>query len=85
MSSCSFPTSTASSTDEEDEDHPTVVHIAKLYHTPDAQDFFAFGRVMCGVVKKGMRLKVLGEGYSPEDEEDMSFCEVEGVWIGESR
>lgn len=64
---------------------PTVVHITKLYHTADAQDFRAFGRVMSGVVRKGMEIKVLGEGYSPEDEEDMAKVEIEDVWIGESR
>lgn len=68
-----------------DPEGPTVVHISKLYHTADAQDFRAFGRVMSGTVKKGMQLKVLGEGYSPEDEEDMVRGEVEDVWISESR
>jgi 116 kDa U5 small nuclear ribonucleoprotein component len=68
-----------------DPEGPTVVHISKLYHTADAQDFRAFGRVMSGTVKKGMQLKVLGEGYSPEDEEDMARNEVAGLWISESR
>ena len=64
---------------------PTMVQITKLYHTTDAQGFRAFGRVMSGVVSKGMQVKVLGEGYSPEDEEDMMKAVVEAVWIGESR
>lgn len=63
----------------------TMVHITKLYHTADAQSFRAFGRVMSGVVKKGMEVKVLGEGYSPEDEEDMMTAVVDDVWIFESR
>ncbi|KAF8522811.1 P-loop containing nucleoside triphosphate hydrolase protein [Gautieria morchelliformis] len=66
-------------------DGPTIVHITKLYHTTDAQSFRAFGRVMSGTVRKGMELKVLGEGYSPEDEEDMVKAVVEDVWIAESR
>ena len=66
-------------------DGPTVVHITKLYHTTDAQSFRAFGRVMSGIVRKGMEVKVLGEGYSPEDEEDMVKAVVEDVWIAESR
>ncbi|KAF8588316.1 Calreticulin-domain-containing protein [Ramaria rubella] len=66
-------------------DGPTMVHITKLYHTTDAQSFRAFGRVMSGTVRKGMELKVLGEGYSPEDEEDMVKAVVEDVWIYESR
>lgn len=68
-----------------DADGPTVVHITKLYHTEDAQDFRAFGRVMSGTVRRGQVVKVLGEGYSPEDEEDMVVQEVEQVLINESR
>lgn len=64
---------------------PTVVHITKLYHTSDAQDFRAFGRVISGVVNKGMVVKVLGEGYSPEDEEDMVKVGVEDIWIASAR
>ncbi|KAF8510411.1 P-loop containing nucleoside triphosphate hydrolase protein [Hysterangium stoloniferum] len=66
-------------------DGPTMIQITKLYQTTDAQSFRAFGRVMCGTVRKGMELKVLGEGYSPEDEEDMVKAVVEDVWIYQSR
>ena len=66
-------------------DGPLVVQIAKLYHTTDAQSFRAFGRVISGTVRKGMSVKVLGEGYSPEDEEDMVKCQIEDIWISESR
>ncbi|KIR29756.1 U5 small nuclear ribonucleoprotein component [Cryptococcus deuterogattii 99/473] len=64
---------------------PTVVHVTKLYHTADAEQFRAFGRVMSGTVKVGQVVKVLGEGYSLEDEEDMINAIVEGVMIDESR
>ena len=64
---------------------PVMVQIAKLYHTTDAQEFRAFGRVISGTVRKGMDVKVLGEGYSPEDEEDMVRAQVEGIWVSESR
>jgi len=66
-------------------DGPTMVQVTKLYHTTDAQSFRAFGRVMSGTVRRGMALKVLGEGYSPADEEDMARAVVEDVWIAESR
>ncbi|KAF4606241.1 hypothetical protein EYR38_000290 [Pleurotus pulmonarius] len=66
-------------------DGPVMIHVAKLYHTTDAQSFRAFGRVMSGTVKKGMDMKVLGEGYSPEDEEDMMKTVVDDIWISESR
>lgn len=68
-----------------DADGPVMVHVAKLYHTTDAQSFRAFGRVMSGTLRKGTPIKVLGEGYSPEDEEDMMTATVENLWISESR
>ena len=62
-----------------------MVQIAKLYHTTDAQSFRAFGRVLSGTVRKGMAIKVLGEGYSPEDEEDMMKVNVDDIWLSEAR
>ncbi|KAJ7922820.1 hypothetical protein B0H13DRAFT_2230372 [Mycena leptocephala] len=68
-----------------DAEGPVMVQVTKLYQTTDAQSFRAFGRVMSGTVRKGMEIKVLGEGYSPEDEEDMMKATVEDIWISESR
>ncbi|KAF7302667.1 Tr-type G domain-containing protein [Mycena chlorophos] len=68
-----------------DPDGPVMVQITKLYQTTDAQSFRAFGRVLSGTLRKGMDVKVLGEGYSPEDEEDMMKATVEDIWISESR
>ncbi|KAK1925362.1 P-loop containing nucleoside triphosphate hydrolase protein [Papiliotrema laurentii] len=68
-----------------DPEGPTVVHVTKLFHTSDAQDFRAFGRVMSGTVRRGQSVKVLGEGYSLEDEEDMVNAVVESLLIDESR
>jgi U5 small nuclear ribonucleoprotein component len=68
-----------------DSQGPTVVQITKLYHTSDAQEFRAFGRVMSGTVRRGQVVKVLGEGYSLEDEEDMITAVVDSVLIDESR
>ena len=68
-----------------DPNGPVTVQIAKLYHTTDAQSFRAFGRVISGTLKKGLEVKVLGEGYSPEDEEDMVKATVEDLWISQAR
>lgn len=68
-----------------DPDGPIMVQVTKLYHTTDAQSFRAFGRVMSGTLKKGVEVKVLGEEYSPEDEEDMMRATVEDLWISEAR
>ncbi|TRM61561.1 P-loop containing nucleoside triphosphate hydrolase protein [Schizophyllum amplum] len=70
---------------ESDASGPVMAQVGKLYHTTDAQSFRAFARVFSGTLKKGMQLKVLGEGYSPEDEEDMLKATVEDIWISESR
>src|SRR5438105_3928918 len=66
-------------------DGPLMVHIVKLYPKADCSAFDAFGRVFSGTVREGATVKVLGEGYSLEDEEDMTVKEISKVWIGESR
>ncbi|KAJ9094903.1 hypothetical protein QFC19_007759 [Naganishia cerealis] len=66
-------------------DGPAIVHISKLYHTADAQTFRAFGRVMSGTIRQGQLVKVLGEGYSPDDEEDMVTQSIDNIWLNESR
>ncbi|KAF9056032.1 P-loop containing nucleoside triphosphate hydrolase protein [Panaeolus papilionaceus] len=68
-----------------DPNGPVMVQISKLYHTTDAQSFRSFGRVISGTLRKGMSIKVLGEGYSPEDEEDMMTAIVDDLWISEAR
>jgi len=68
-----------------DADGPLSIHITKLYHASDAQSFRAFGRIMSGTLKRGVRVKVLGEGFSPEDEEDMVKAVVDEIWISQSR
>ena len=68
-----------------DQDGPLVVQVTKLFHTPDASGFYSFGRVMSGTVKSGQQVRVLGEGYTIDDEEDMTISTVSDVWIAESR
>lgn len=64
---------------------PLLVQVTKLYPTADAGAFRALGRVLSGTVAPGQRVKVLGEAYTPEDEEDMALAEVEHVYVGETR
>lgn len=66
-------------------DGPLIISVAKLYQTTDAQEFRAFGRILSGTVKIGDRVRVLGEGFSQDDDEDSTLANVEGVWINESR
>ncbi|KAJ4015216.1 hypothetical protein NW752_006668 [Fusarium irregulare] len=68
-----------------DQDGPLVVHITKLFNTSDAKSFHSFGRVLSGTVRPGMQVRVLGEGYSLDDEEDMAMANIAEVFIGETR
>jgi len=65
---------------------PLMMHIVKLYPTHDGQSFSAFGRIYSGTVKPGDQVKVLGEGYSPdEDSEDMTVATISAVSIPRGR
>lgn len=66
-------------------DGPLLVQVAKLFPTTDASEFRALGRVLSGTIARGDTIKVLGEGYSQDDEEDMALETVADVWIAESR
>lgn len=67
------------------QDGPLVIQISKLFNTSDATGFHSFGRVMSGTARPGMQVRVLGEGYSIDDEEDMTMATISDVWIAESR
>lgn len=47
--------------------------------------FDAFGRVYSGKIQTGQAVRVLGEGYSPDDEEDMTVKEVTKLWVYQAR
>ncbi|KAK9906659.1 hypothetical protein WJX75_005709 [Coccomyxa subellipsoidea] len=64
---------------------PLVIHIAKLFPKTDVSAFDALGRILSGTVKPGDRVRVLGEAYTPEDEEDSAVAEVTRVWVYQAR
>ncbi|MEO1777116.1 MAG: EF-Tu/IF-2/RF-3 family GTPase, partial [Pseudomonadota bacterium] len=64
---------------------PLMVNVVKLYSTPDGTAFHALGRVFSGTLRPGEQVKVLGEAYSLDDEEDMAVCEVTGLSLGQGR
>ncbi|RYP45767.1 hypothetical protein DL768_007943 [Monosporascus sp. mg162] len=68
-----------------DQDGPLVVYVTKLFSAPDAKKFFSLGRVMSGIARPGMQVRVLGEGYSLDDEEDMAMATITSVYIAETR
>ena len=68
-----------------DPEGPLQVMIAKLFPKGDCSAFDALGRVMSGTLKKGQRVRVLGEAYSPDDEEDCVVKTVTDLWVYQAR
>ncbi|KAK8964842.1 hypothetical protein KSP40_PGU010281 [Platanthera guangdongensis] len=64
---------------------PLMVNVTKLYPKSDCSVFDAFGRVYSGTIRSGQTVRVLGEGYSPDDEEDMTVKEVTKLWVYQAR
>ncbi|KAG0742649.1 hypothetical protein G6F57_010562 [Rhizopus arrhizus] len=68
-----------------DADGPLMIHVTKLFNNEESTGFQAFGRVFSGSIKRGQIVRVLGESYTVDDEEDMAMQKVEYTWIYESR
>src|SRR5271156_3674114 len=68
-----------------DQDGPLVIQITKLFNTADASRFHAFGRIMSGTARANQQVRVLGEGYTLDDEEDMTAATISDTWIACSR
>ncbi|KAL4883611.1 P-loop containing nucleoside triphosphate hydrolase protein [Aspergillus karnatakaensis] len=68
-----------------DPDGPLVVIVTKLLASADASRFNALGRIMSGTARPGLQVRVLGEGYTPDDEEDMVNATISDTWIAETR
>jgi U5 small nuclear ribonucleoprotein component len=64
---------------------PLMVQVTKLYPKADCSVFDSFGRVVSGTIRTGQSVRVLGEGYSPDDEEDMAVKEVTKLWVYQAR
>ncbi|KAJ1460268.1 P-loop containing nucleoside triphosphate hydrolase protein [Pelagophyceae sp. CCMP2097] len=64
-----------------DADGPLMLHVVKLYSTPDGLSFLAYGRVYSGRVRAGQKVEVLGEAFSSEDTEDARTTTVTGVSV----
>ncbi|CAD2097832.1 U5 small nuclear ribonuclear protein, putative [Plasmodium vinckei lentum] len=62
-----------------------MVYIIKNYHRPECLVLDLFGRVMCGTLKKGQTVRILGEGYTLDDDEDMISRVITHLWIYEGR
>ena len=68
-----------------DADGLLMVNVTKMYHKPDCENFDAFGRVLSGTLRVGQQVKVLGETYTLDDQEDSSTRTVSRLWLHQSR
>jgi 116 kDa U5 small nuclear ribonucleoprotein component len=66
-------------------DGPLIVQVTKLYSSSDARTFQAFGRVMSGTMQKGDKVRVLGEGYSLDNEEQSEDETVGDLFLSGGR
>jgi U5 small nuclear ribonucleoprotein component len=62
-----------------------MIQTVKNYHRPDCNAFDVFGRVLSGTVFRGDRVKILGESYSLDDDEDMAIREIANLWVYQGR
>ncbi|KAJ2359477.1 hypothetical protein GGF43_000096 [Coemansia sp. RSA 2618] len=68
-----------------DPEGPLVVAVAKQYPSSDASQFYTLGRIFSGHIEVGQKVRVLGEGFAPGDDEDMALATVDDAWIYCSR
>lgn len=64
---------------------PLVLHVAKLFPKQDCSRFDTYGRIISGTIRPGDKVRVLGESFTPEDEEDSCVAEVTGLWVYQGR
>jgi 116 kDa U5 small nuclear ribonucleoprotein component len=68
-----------------DSDGPLVVEITKLFTAPDVKAFHAFGRILSGTATADQPIRVLGEGFTLEDEEDAVNSTITATHLACSR
>uniref|UniRef100_T1IZK0 Elongation factor EFG domain-containing protein n=1 Tax=Strigamia maritima TaxID=126957 RepID=T1IZK0_STRMM len=64
---------------------PLMINTTKQYPTLDATCFHVFGRIMSGTLRANQDVRILGESYTLQDEEDSRILTVGRLWINESR
>lgn len=68
-----------------DHNGPLMINITKLFTSKDGTVFYSFGRVFSGTIKAGQQIKVLGQNYTKDDEEDSRIVTAGKLWIMQSR
>ena len=64
---------------------PLMCNVVKLYNNPEGNKFLALTRIYSGSITVGQRVKVLGESYTTDDDEDAAVVEVSGISVSVGR
>ena len=64
---------------------PLMSNVVKLYNDPEGGHFVCLTRIYSGSVSVGEKVKVLGESYTVDDDEDMAVVEVTGISVSVGR
>eukprot|EP01028_Stygiella_incarcerata_P013160 TRINITY_DN81575_c0_g1_i1.p1 TRINITY_DN81575_c0_g1~~TRINITY_DN81575_c0_g1_i1.p1 ORF type:complete len:994 (+),score=294.35 TRINITY_DN81575_c0_g1_i1:258-3239(+) len=60
---------------------PLLIQTTKMYRNESGTAFYTLGRILSGTVHMDQDVIVLGEGYSPDEDEDMSLEQISAVMI----
>jgi U5 small nuclear ribonucleoprotein component len=60
---------------------PLCINILKQYYNEKQGDFGCYGRIVSGTISRGQAIKVLGEKFTPEEQEDMVVTKAKGLYL----
>ena len=58
-----------------------MMYVSKMVPTTDKGRFYAFGRVFSGVVKTGLKTRIMGPNYVPGKKDDLYVKPIQR-WVG---
>lgn len=62
-------------------DGPLCINIVKLFNNEMDDCFYAYGRVISGTINQGQEVKIMGENFNLEDQEDVVVAKASKLWI----
>lgn len=64
-----------------DPNGPLMINVVKMFSSSDGTKFYSLGRIYSGTVTQGQVVRVLGEGFTSQDDEDMALADVAGISV----
>ena len=60
---------------------PLCINVLKQYYSEKSSDFHLLGRIVSGTITKGQTVRILGEKYTSEEQEDMVVNKVKALYM----